>query len=108
MDKVVQDLKCFTKNKKKVHLLCGCEDDVIHAISLLLFNFLGGKLEVKKKAQVRKKLYPIRYFIRLLADKRVSLRRKRKILVDPGIRLILFPIIKSILVPTLLKSMKEK
>ena len=106
----MRDLKCFTKNKRKVHLLCGCEDEVIHAISLLIYNFLGGKLEVKKKAQVREveKLYPIRHFLRVLADKRVSLKKKRKILVDPGIRPILHPIIKSILVPILLKSMKIK
>lgn len=106
MEKVIKDLKCFTKNKKKVHLLCGCEDDVIHAISQLLFNFLGGKLKISNRKKVGDKLHPIRHFIRQLADKRVSIKKKRKILVDPGIRAILHPIIKDTLVPSLLKSVK--
>ena len=82
MEHVLKHLSCFVKNKKKVHLLCGCEEDVIHAISHLIYNFLKGKLKINKEKSMRKKLYPIRFELRKLSDKRVSTRTKRKILID--------------------------
>ena len=106
MEKVLNHLDCFVKNRKKVHLLCGCEEDIIHAISQLIYNFLKGKLKIKKEKLVRKKLYPIRFELRQLSDKRVCTRTKRKILVDREVRVILHPIIKNNLVPALLKSME--
>lgn len=106
MDQILKHLKCFVKDKKSVHLLCGCEEDVIHAIAQLIYNFLKQKLKIKRPKIVRKKLYPIRFQLRQLSDKRVSTRTKRKILINKEVRSILHPIIKNILVPTLLKSMK--
>ena len=106
MEQVLKNLECFAKNKRKTHLLCGCDEDIIHAISQLIYNFLKGKLKIKREKSVRKQLYPIRLEIRKLADKRICTRTKRKILVDKNIREILHPIIKNNLLPALLKSME--
>ena len=106
MEQIISDLKCFTRDKRKIHLLCCCEDKIIDSISQLLFNFLDKKLEIKKsKNKIRRKLFPIRKYIRKLADKSVSFRTKRKILIDKKVRDILHPFIKNILVPNLIKTL---
>ena len=107
MDKILKNLKCFTKNKKKIHLLCGCEDDIIDSISQLLYNFLHEKFDLKSKTKIRRKLFPIRKSIRKLADKRASTRKKRQILIDKTVRSIIYPFIKKTLVPALEKSLKK-
>lgn len=107
MDQIVANLKCFTKKRKKVHLICSCSDEIIHTISHLLYNFLHKKFKVKNFKKTKKELHPIRHFIRKLADKLVSTRVKRKILVNIGVRTILFPIIQNNLTPSLIKSLKK-
>ena len=107
MDDVVKQLKCFSTKKKKVHLICSCDDQLIHTLSQLLFNFLKIRFKVKQKAKVNAKLSPIRHSIRKLADKRVSIRTKRKLLVNVGIRSLLYPMIVHNLLPSLLKTLKK-
>lgn len=107
-ESALKNLKCFTGNKKKIHLLCGCEDNIIKAISYILERFLDNKLVIKKRTRLRKKLYPVRKDIRKLVDRRVSIREKRKILVNRKVRDILHPVIKDTLVPILQKSLKKR
>ena len=108
MEDIVRCLKCFIKDKRKVYLLCGCDSNIINSISRLLYIFLKGKLKIRNKNKVKKRLFHIRYFIRQLADNKVRLRRKRKILIDKEIRKIIFPFLKDILIPKLFKSLKQK
>ena len=103
---VVKNLRCFTRAKKKTHLLCRCDDAIVTSISYLIRSFLEEQLPVKKKT--KKKLYPIRKALRALADKSVSTREKREILTSPKVGIILHPIIKDILAPALQKSLEKK
>ena len=107
MDNVITNLKCFTQRKKKIHLICSCSDEIIHSISHLLYNFLHNRLKVKSFQKTKEKLHPIRHWLRQLADRRVATRTKRKILVNIGVRTILYPIIKDNLLPSLLKTLKK-
>lgn len=106
MDKILDNLQCFSGNKRKVHLICSCEDKIIHSLSQLIFNLLHAKIKLRNPKKTRQILSPIRHSLRKLADKRVSVRSKRKILVQVGIRTILFPIIRNNLLPSLVKSLK--
>ena len=107
MDEILDNLRCFSRDKKKVHLICSCDDKIIHSISQLIFNLLHQKVKVKNPKKTKQLLSPIRHSLRKLADKRVSVRSKRKILVQVGIRSILFPIIQNNLLPSLVKSLKQ-
>ena len=108
MDDVVKKLTCFTRKKKKVHLICSCDDEIIDTLAQLLYNFIQRKFKIKQEKKVREKLFPFRHSVRKLADKRISIKTKRKLLVDVGIRTILYPIIVHNLLPSLLKTMKKK
>lgn len=107
MEDIIANLKSFTRSKKKVHFICACQDEIIHNIGQLLYNFLHGKFKVKKSKSTHKQLFNIRYYIRKLANKQISVRNKRKILVEVGVRTILFKIIQENLLPGLVKSMKK-
>ena len=106
MDDIIKNLKCFTGKKKKIHLICSCDDELIHTISHLLYNFLHNRFKVKNSKKTYNQLFKIRHAIRKLADRRVSIRVKREILVGIAVRTILFPLIQENFVPSLLKSMK--
>lgn len=108
MEEVLKNLKCFTRDKKKIHFVCCCEDNIIKSISQLLKHFLNKKLKIKKRTKLRRKLYPIRRHIRKLADVKVSLRGRRQILVDNKVSTILFPILKNTFVPELQKLVEKK
>ena len=105
---VVKNVRCFTSARKKIHLVCGCDDAIVTSISYLIRSFLEEQLTVKKKSTIGKKLYPIRKSLRALADKRVSTREKRKILTSPNVGKILHPIIKDTLAPALQKSLENR
>ena len=105
---LVKNVRCFTRAKKKTHLLCECDDAVVTSISYLIRKFLNEQLTIKKKSAVRKKLYPIRKYLRAIADKQVSTRRKREILINPKVGIDLHSAIKDTLAPALQKSLKEK
>ena len=107
MDKILDNLRCFSSSRKKVHLICSCEDEIIHSLSQLIFNLLHQKIKIKNIKKTKQLLSPIRHSLRKLSDKRVSIRNKRKILVQVGIRTILFPIIRNNLLPSLVKSLKQ-
>ena len=105
---LVKNVRCFTRAKKKIHLLCGCDDTIVTSISYLIRKFLNEQLTIEKKSTVRKKLYPIRKYLRAIADKQVSTRIKRKLLTKPKVSTDLHSVIKDTLAPALQKSLKEK
>ena len=108
MDQVTRCLDCFVKDKKKVHLLCGCDDIIVKAIAFLLFQFLNQKIKLKNKTRIRRKLYRIRHYLRKIADKKVSVREKRKLLIAKRVRTTLFPFLKLTLIPIFYKSLKDE
>lgn len=53
--------------------------------------------------RIIRKLLPLRFNLRKLADSKVSGREKRKILIDFGVRAIVYPILQKVLIPYCLK-----
>lgn len=108
MDNLISNLKSFIRKKKKVHFLCRCNDQIIHNICHLIFNIFYGNLKIKNPKKTHKLLYPMRDILKKLCNRKVSTKVKRKILVDAGIRKILFPQIQDNFFPCLLRSMPKK
>lgn len=100
-------LKCFVRSKSKCHYLCTIKDQNIEALSDLLHEFINEKLKLSDLKAKAKSLYPIRHLIRILADKKVKTKTKRKILLQFGVKLLLFPILEKDLIPCFGKLVKR-
>lgn len=95
----IQELKRFKQSSRKIHFICKCDDSCIFVLSELIKNFLDNKFKVKNMKRIIRKLLPLRFNLRKLADSKVSSREKRKILIDFGVRAIVYPILQKILIP---------
>ena len=104
----LQQLKSFKRARHKVHFLCKCDDTCIFVLSELMKNFLEKKFKIRNKKRIIKKLLPLRFSLRKLADETVSCKEKRQILIDIGVRVIIYPILRKILIPMVLKLEKKK
>ena len=102
-------LKCFvrTKSENRCHYLCTAKDQNIEALSDLLRDFINEKLKLSDLKVIAKSLYPIRHLVRILADKKVKTKTKRKILLQFGVKLLLFPILEKDLIPCFGKIVKS-
>lgn len=100
-------LKCFSSTKHKCRYLCTANDENIEAVGELLHDYLREKIKIPNLKRVTRILHPIRYMIRSLADKTVKTQEKRKILLDFSVKLILYPIIKKQMIPSMSKFIKK-
>lgn len=100
-------LKCFTGSKHKCRYICTVDNESIEALSGLMSDFIRRKLKVPKIKKIIKMLQPVRHLIRILADSNVKTSTKRKILLQWGIRYILYPILSKTIIPCFNKACKH-
>lgn len=97
----IDHLLCFKKCKYKSSFICSCSESEIHSLCKLINLFLKGKLQIRNQQQIIEKLAPIKRVLRILADKRITTKTKRKLFIQSAIQDILFPIISKVLIPAL-------
>ena len=100
-------LKCFTGCKHKCRYICNVDNESIEALSGLMSDFIRRKLKVPKIKKIIKMLQPVRHLIRILADSDVKTSTKRKILIQWGIRYILYPILSKTIIPCFNRACKH-
>lgn len=104
----LQLLKCFSSTKHKCRYLCTTNDENIEALGDLLQDYLGERLKIPNLKRITKVLHPIRHMIRVLADKKVKTQDKRKILLEFGVKLLLYPILQKNLIPCFGRLIENK
>ena len=92
-------LECFASSRHKCHYICTVDDQNIEALSQLVSDFIHRKIKVPGLKRITKILRPLRHLIRILADDKIETRTKRKILIQFGIKLLLYPILSKNLIP---------
>ena len=93
------------KGKDRLLYMKFCSDDCIHAISECCHNILTDRFKFNQKqlSKIRKKLKPIKGYIRRLAKQSTSIPTKRKILQKPQVGNDVLGIIASLVIPALMK-----
>ena len=97
----IDHLLCFKTCKHKSSFICSCSESEIHSLCKVIELFLKGKLEIKNKIKILKKLSPIKDVLRLLVRKNISIKTKRKLFIQLALQKILFPILAKVLIPAL-------
>lgn len=90
-----RNLKCFAKNNRKTkYYACKCTNNVIRS----LVKALKFALKVRKKfsAKQRRQLAQVTPAVKHIISPSVSLKAKRKVLLDIGIRKILDPFMDAL------------
>ena len=100
-------LKCFANSRHKCKYLCTTNDENIDAIGDLLYDFIHNNIKIRNVRKVLKTLHPVRKMIRVLADRKVKTRKKRKLLLEFGIRILLLPFIQKRLIPCMLTKLTK-
>lgn len=75
-------LKYINTSKRKAHFIRSCPNSVIKSICECALNVIHGKVPLSKN--LKKKLIPHKNSLRKLADRKVPLFKKRKILAQKG------------------------
>lgn len=80
--KDVEYLKLLQKSREKSKILKNCSNCMIKTICECVLNLLKGNLPISKRAKTQ--LTPFKKTLRTLAQKRVPLYRKRRLLIQKG------------------------
>ena len=98
------------KRDERLSFLKTCPDECIHALCEVCFNLLHQSLELgkDKKYRLKKKLKPIRVDVRKLANSRLSVKTKRKLLSKPQVGDGIFTILASTIIPALISAIASK
>ena len=85
-------------------------DEKIHDICEACFNVLQENIPIKgkKKYQLKKKLKPIKNEIRKLANSKISVKTKRKLLAIPQVGHGIFSAIATVVLPALISLLSKK
>ena len=85
-------------------------DEKIHDICEACFNVLKENIPIKgnKKYQLKKKLKPIKNEIRKLANSKISVKTKRKLLAVPQVGHGIFSAIATVVLPALISLLSRK
>ena len=85
-------------------------DEKIHDICEACFNVLQENIPIKgkKKYQLKNKLKPIKNEIRKLANSKISIKTKRKLLSNPQVGHGIFSSIATVVLPALIFLLSEK
>ena len=111
--KILNTLQKTPKNNQKSErkkYLEFCSDDEIHAICGACKNFLCNniKLTEKKRANLRKKLGPIKNDIRKLSKPQTSIKKKREMLKDDQVGKGVFSLLASVIIPSIVSALAGK
>ena len=85
-------------------------DDKINDICEACYNIVHKKLPLNKtkNSQLKKKLLPIHDEVRRLADPKLQVRTKRRILKQPQVGSGVFTALASFVIPTLISLLSSK
>ena len=107
--KTLQHIKQL-KSNQRLDFLKNCSNECIHAICEVCYNILHESLKLNKdkKFRIKKKLKPIRVDVRKLADAKLSVNTKRKILSKPQVGRGVFTVLASTVLPALISALLSK
>ena len=85
-------------------------DEKIHDICEACYNILQENIPIKgnKKYQLKKKLKPIKNEIRKLANSKISVKTKRKLLAIPQVGRGIVSAIATVVLPALISMLSRK
>ena len=107
----IKSLSSLPKKKfDDASLIDNFSDEKIHDICEACYNVVAKKLPVQKKTenQLKRKLLPIHKEIRQLANPKLKVKTKRRILKNRQVGKGIFTTIASIVVPALLSLLNRK
>lgn len=81
-EKDVECLKLLGKSQRKSAILKSCPNSLIKSVCECVLNLLKGNLPISK--QVKTRLTPYKRTLRKLAQKKVPLFKKRRLLIQKG------------------------
>ena len=98
------------KRDERMSFFKNCPDECIHALCEICFNLLHQsiKLQKDKKYRLKQKLKPIRTDVRKLANSKLSVKSKRKLLSNPQVGHGIFTILASTVLPALISALASK
>ena len=99
------------KSKDKLSVVNTCSNDDIHTICECYYNLLKGGLKIKNTNKVKSKLKPIRLQVRKLADPKVGVKAKRKLLSQPQVGngiFVTLATIASAVIPLIISAATSK
>ena len=101
------------KLKNKFSTVKSCNNYDIHTLCECVYNILhnGLKLNSFHKTKIKKSLKPIKLQVRKLADAKVSIKTKRKLLSNPQVGKGIFSILgtlASIIIPAIISANSKK
>ena len=106
--KSLSSLPALKRSNKDMSFIDTYSDDKIHDICEACHNIVHMKfpIESKKKYQLKKRLTPIKKEISQLANPKLLMERKRKLLKNPQVGFGVFTALASFVVPALLSLIK--
>ena len=107
----IKSLSSLPKKKfDDASLIDNFSDEKIHDICEACYNVVAKKLPVQKKTenQLKRKLLPIHNEVRQLANPKLKVKTKRRILKNKQVGKGIFTTISSIVVPALLSLLNRK
>ena len=106
--KSLSSLPALKRSNKDMSFIDAYSDDKIHDICEACHNIVHMKfpLESKKKYQLKKRLTPIKKDVMQLANPKLLVKTKRKLLKKPQVGFGVFAALASFVVPALLSLIK--
>ena len=106
--KSLQSLPPKIKGKKDMSFIDKYPDDKIHDICEACYNIVHMKfpLDSKKKYQLKKRLTPIKKDVMQLANPKILMKNKRKLLKKQQVGFGVFTALASFVIPALLSMIK--
>ena len=108
--KSLQSLPPKIKGKKDMTFIDAYPDEKIHDICEACYNIVQKKLPLNKSKnnQLKKKLLPIHNEVRRLANPKLQIRTKRRLLKQPQVGSGVFTALASFVIPTLISLLSPK
>lgn len=111
LEKKIKSLQSLPKRgQKDMSFINDYSDEKIHNICEACFNIVHKKLPLnsQKKSQLKRRLLPIHEEVRRLANPKLKLATKRRILKKTQVGSGIFTALASFVVPTLLSLLTSK
>lgn len=111
LEKKIKSLQSLPKRgQKDMSFINDYSDEKIHNICEACFNIVHKKLPLnsRKKSQLKQRLLPIHEEVRRLANPKLKLATKRRILKKTQVGSGIFTALASFVVPTLLSLLTSK
>ena len=106
--KSLSTLPALKRSNKDMSFIDAYSDDKIHDICEACYNIVHMKfpLDSKKKYQLKKRLMPIKKDVMQLANPKILVKNKRKLLKKQQVGFGVFTALASFVIPALLSMIK--